>query len=381
MLNGNDLELLSAYIDGALTDGERADLEARLLTDADLRRELARLRATVDLVKTLPTLAAPRDFTLTRQTARRPRTHFVTSATFSALSTAAAVILLIVGVALSGLRSQNEPPTNSAVLATQAQVAAAPTDTLQPGLFAVTEQAFAREEMGDAAPPETVAPLDTDGSIVPAPPVANMAQPSEAQSDDTRDAQGVDSFMQYATGTLPPLTGTPLTDVLRFADVPTETLDELNTQADGDEEAETQTSQADTAGAGAALSQQESAAAPPPSSAAGGAAAEAPLLQGTMLAAQVPSSTPKPTNTETLTPSPAPTTAPPPTMTPSPAPSNTLMPTDTPAQKATTQPTVTPPAQPVERAPETVSLSAVLIAIALVLFGVAVVTTIVRRRG
>ena len=60
MLNGNDLELLSAYLDGALSDEERAALEARLQSDAALRRELDRLRATVALIKTLPTLSTPR---------------------------------------------------------------------------------------------------------------------------------------------------------------------------------------------------------------------------------------------------------------------------------------------------------------------------------
>ncbi len=66
MLNGNDLELLSAYLDGALTASERADLEARLQTDASLRRELERLRATKALIGSLPTLSPPRDLRLTR---------------------------------------------------------------------------------------------------------------------------------------------------------------------------------------------------------------------------------------------------------------------------------------------------------------------------
>jgi anti-sigma factor RsiW len=262
MLNGNDLELLSAYIDGALSDAERAALEARLQTDAELRRELARLRATVDLVKTLPTLPAPRNFTLTRQAARRP--SFVTSATFSALSTAAAVILLIVGVALYGVRSQNSSAI-SPILATQAsdQVALAPTETseIQQGVVAPPTQTKLNDgETGAVAIPQTSAlaatsvnaPLDTDASIAPAPPVANLAQPSEAQSDDTSDAQGVDGFMQYATGTPLP-TQEELSDVLRFAAEATETRDEFNTQSRVDEETETQTSQ-DLADASASLS-------------------------------------------------------------------------------------------------------------------------------
>src|SRR5664279_2874735 len=98
MLNENDLELLSAYLDGALSESERAALEARLQTDAELRRELARLRATVDLIKTLPPLTTPRPLTLTPRMVRRPT--ILTSAAFSAMSAAAAVILLVIGAAL-----------------------------------------------------------------------------------------------------------------------------------------------------------------------------------------------------------------------------------------------------------------------------------------
>src|SRR4051794_6897832 len=98
MLNGNDLELLSAYLDGALSESERAALEARLQTDAELRRELARLRATIDLIKTLPTLSPPRALTVTSRMVRRP--NILTSVAFSVMSTAAAIVLLVIGAAL-----------------------------------------------------------------------------------------------------------------------------------------------------------------------------------------------------------------------------------------------------------------------------------------
>lgn len=64
-----DYELLSAYIDDALDDSERAELEARLESDVELRRELAALRQTVALVRSMPPLKAPRDFTLTAEQA------------------------------------------------------------------------------------------------------------------------------------------------------------------------------------------------------------------------------------------------------------------------------------------------------------------------
>src|SRR3954470_15331892 len=121
MLNGNDLELLSAYLDGALSEAERTALEARLQTDAELRRELARLRATVDLIKTMPTLSSPRPLTLTPRMVRRP--NILTSAAFSALSAAAAIILLVIGAALF-----TQPPSAApADFAARSAVAFAPT--------------------------------------------------------------------------------------------------------------------------------------------------------------------------------------------------------------------------------------------------------------
>jgi hypothetical protein len=130
-LNDRDVELLSAYLDGALTPAERAALEARLQADAALRRDLDGLRQTVALVRALPRLAAPRSFALTPAQAGlvdrpRPLPFFVSSA-FSALSAAAAVVLLALG---SYLLLEMQP--GAAPAAAPVMVAAAPTSP--PGL-------------------------------------------------------------------------------------------------------------------------------------------------------------------------------------------------------------------------------------------------------
>jgi hypothetical protein len=57
-------ELLSAYLDGQLSAGERARLEARLATDPELQAELDALRQTVALVRDLPPVPLPRNFIL-----------------------------------------------------------------------------------------------------------------------------------------------------------------------------------------------------------------------------------------------------------------------------------------------------------------------------
>ncbi len=64
VLTERDIELLSAYLDDALDPAEKAELEARLLVERNLRRELEAMRQTVGLLRAMPPLKAPRDFTL-----------------------------------------------------------------------------------------------------------------------------------------------------------------------------------------------------------------------------------------------------------------------------------------------------------------------------
>src|SRR5262245_26139391 len=63
-LNDSDLELLSAYIDRQLGDGERAALERRLSQEPALRGALDELRATVALLRDLEPIRPPRSFTI-----------------------------------------------------------------------------------------------------------------------------------------------------------------------------------------------------------------------------------------------------------------------------------------------------------------------------
>jgi hypothetical protein len=66
-------ELLSAYLDGQLSAEERADLEAQLAIDPDLRAGLDALRHTVGLVRDLPPVPVPRNFILPQTAAARPQ--------------------------------------------------------------------------------------------------------------------------------------------------------------------------------------------------------------------------------------------------------------------------------------------------------------------
>ena len=57
-------ELLSPYLDGAVTAAERAQVENALAQSPELRAELDSLRQTVQLMQSLPRVPAPRPFTL-----------------------------------------------------------------------------------------------------------------------------------------------------------------------------------------------------------------------------------------------------------------------------------------------------------------------------
>ncbi|MDX2138989.1 MAG: hypothetical protein SF123_12940 [Chloroflexota bacterium] len=129
MMNERDLELLSAYLDNTLTAEARSAVDARLLTDAPLRRELDTLRETKLLISGLPQLKAPRDFTLTAaMVGGRARTlPVILSPWVSALSAAAAVIMTVLGVITlnvrpSALTSVASAPTGTMTL--QPQIAA-----------------------------------------------------------------------------------------------------------------------------------------------------------------------------------------------------------------------------------------------------------------
>jgi len=120
-LDERDLDLLSAYLDNALTTEERAQVESRLAAEPDLRRELERLRLTSSLIGTLPTLRPPRPLTLTRQMVTPRVLVFPATVAFSAISAAAAIIVLMVGVLLlstgredSSLTFVVNLPTNTA---------------------------------------------------------------------------------------------------------------------------------------------------------------------------------------------------------------------------------------------------------------------------
>ena len=91
-------ELLSAYVDGEVTDEEAREVEELLASSEDARREMAELQATVDLVRGLPDLDLPRSFALDAAPKKR-WTLWWPSVRTTGLATSVAAMLLVALVA------------------------------------------------------------------------------------------------------------------------------------------------------------------------------------------------------------------------------------------------------------------------------------------
>jgi hypothetical protein len=110
-------DLLSPYLDGEVTDVERALVEAALADSAQLRAELESLRQTVALVAALPRVAAPHPFTLTeadvQAIAPKPKKLFVVPAWLGGFAAAAALLVCV--LAVGGLYWTNQFGSGGAV--------------------------------------------------------------------------------------------------------------------------------------------------------------------------------------------------------------------------------------------------------------------------
>jgi hypothetical protein len=221
MVTEQDYERLSGYLDNTLTATERQQLEARLNAEPTLRAELEALRGTVALLRGLPTLKSPRDFTLTPAMAARPAPTlgvvpkrraqpFYTSAAFSALSAAAAFVLVALSVILLNTRQMpTQAPLNVA---------------LQPSATALPVQAddqSGSSAVMDAAP----AAMPTTG---PAEQPESMAAGAAAAMPASAEAE---TQAQSAQATSLPATAESA--VMNFSAAPTQTLSGTNSVADG----------------------------------------------------------------------------------------------------------------------------------------------------
>ncbi|HZW04290.1 MAG TPA: zf-HC2 domain-containing protein, partial [Anaerolineaceae bacterium] len=72
-LSSKDWQLLSAYLDGQLSNRERAQVEQRLRIHPEYRDALQTLRQNQVMLRSLPRRRVPRNFTLTPEMVAAPR--------------------------------------------------------------------------------------------------------------------------------------------------------------------------------------------------------------------------------------------------------------------------------------------------------------------
>lgn len=210
-----DDELLSAYLDGAVTPAERERVEASIATDPALRERATDLRATVALLRTLPQPVPRRTFVLTAEQAtaiRPPQTAritrlFPTVAALSAVAAVLALALLLGDLATGGFSTKQAQPATSrsvvesapveATMTSVAVAAAAPTVAAAPAAAAANAPSAAgtiTARSAGAAPQAAATPAATTAAsntfIPPATPTTVAAAQPPPPADNAAPSSG-----------------------------------------------------------------------------------------------------------------------------------------------------------------------------------------------
>ncbi len=188
-------DLLSPYLDGEVTDEERALVEQALAVSPELHRDLEALRRTIALVAALPPMPAPRPFTLTEADVRpiTPRPKGFLSLSSWAMGWVALAATLLCVLAAGGLFWTMRFGGSSAPAQPAAEVAIMPTSTAVPEAevqsAAAPEEPAAQEETAPVAAPTEAPAL---GQAAPAPPATRedteAAQAKPSLADETAEA-------------------------------------------------------------------------------------------------------------------------------------------------------------------------------------------------
>lgn len=232
-LEFNDYELLSAYIDGELTEDERRTLESRLTAEPELQQELTALRQTVTLVAQLPMLKAPRDFTLTAAMVvpRRRPTMFPL---VSVLSAAAAMVLIALGILMIDTQDAGNEAVSDVVYAPEVgiysntypsdatSIAAAPTPAPTQTMTALLlEMEESRADDEDMTVDTTMRQAD---AVMDAPLPESTAEMIAPGTGDDVDAQG--SLSQVASASPEPSPPPPVVAAAPPMEEPQRSIDE-----------------------------------------------------------------------------------------------------------------------------------------------------------
>ena len=190
-LPADDLERLSAYIDGELSPAEVAELEMRLSSDPTLKKALLELRSVVKATRSIPAKRLPRSFVLTPEMAGvRRGTRFPALQLASALSAVAFVVLIgvdLIGARVSvqraaqpagGAQLFEAPEEEALALAAQAQEAPAEEPLLD------ASGAPSAAELEQAAPVAGEGELETGAMKISATPLPTIDTEMRAAADE-----------------------------------------------------------------------------------------------------------------------------------------------------------------------------------------------------
>ncbi len=212
-------ELLSPYLDGAVTAAERARVENALAQSAELRAELNSLRQTVQLMQSLPRVPAPRPFTLSAADAgiaESPKRGFFGNRLWAGLTAVAAIaVVLVIGITVFRQSSigKNTAEVALAPAAVTLQKATVPTEAPPRAAFSAAE---AEKSVENTAPEPTAAlPEQPAADTAPAPPETASATPLEKSAPQPLRAPEVSESgaavlpAESAAGAMPPACDTP----------------------------------------------------------------------------------------------------------------------------------------------------------------------------
>lgn len=216
----NDEELISAYVDGRMSEPERAAFEARLQADAALRRQVAVTRLLVDQSRQVERVPAPKNFILPQdygkaapQTAPAPRFDF--RQLFFRLGSVAAAVVFMFAVAFDTLRTtlpaapmpatapMSVPPADM-----QAPEAAITTNVEPVTSTGVAEQAAdaAGATMADATPMIEARSVMTDTTTE----AVTETQPSAMQAAEVTDEPSTKEMPAPAPAAQPQVMEAPM---------------------------------------------------------------------------------------------------------------------------------------------------------------------------
>ena len=180
--------MLSAYVDGQVSESEASRIEQHLGGCEEYRLELDSLRATVALLRDLPQLEVPRSFTLAEAPYSVRYTRPVVWGAGLATSLAALLLVALLMVDVLDIVSQTAVVDETAAWGVLTQAAVAATEAGGPAIPAELPPPTADEE-APASPVQPAAAVPAPAVVAAPAPEAAMAAPAPQPPEIAPEAE------------------------------------------------------------------------------------------------------------------------------------------------------------------------------------------------